>query len=109
MGSSAPRPCAERRRARIAMLLAAAASAAGSFACVVMVAGAVATLAVAHAHEPDDTLPAAVRMDFVPPPAGSYALHAIMAAPDGGVLDPDGPRLPLARFKGDHIHMHGPH
>src|SRR5215510_3731369 len=100
MGSSAPRPCAERRRALIAMLLAAAA-------CAVMVAGAVATLAVAHAHEPDDTVPAAVRMDFVPPPAGSYALHAIMAAPDGTVLDTDGRRLPLARFTSGKITLLG--
>ena len=52
----------------------------------------------ADAHEPDDTAPAAVTMDFVPPPAGSYALRAIMQAPDGPVLDAEGRRLPLSRF-----------
>ena len=70
------------------MRLAAAVAAAG-----IVVAG-----SSAGAHEPDDTVPAAVAMDFVPPPAGSYALHAIMPAPDGPVLDPDGRRLPLSRF-----------
>src|SRR5947208_13613589 len=83
MGSSAPRRFAESRRAWITVLLAAAVAAAGI---------------VVDAHEPDDTVPAAVTMDFVPPPAGSYALHAIMPAPDGPVLDPDGRRLPLSRF-----------
>src|SRR5215475_9900990 len=92
MASSAPRPCAERRRALIA---------------VVVVTGAVATGAVAYAHEPDDTVPAAVRMDFVPPPAGSYALHAIMAAPDGTVLDTSGRRLALSRFTSGKITLLG--
>src|SRR5262245_48371155 len=108
MGSSAPRPCAERRRALIAMLLAAAAAAAGLVAaCVVVVAGAVAPGAVAHAHEPDDTVAGVVRMDFVPPPAGSYELHAIMPAPDGTVLDTDGRRMPLSRFTSRKITLLG--
>ena len=89
------------------MLLAAAAAAAGIVAAyVVVVAGAVAT-GVAYAHEPDDTVPAAVRMDFVPPPAGSYALHAIMAAPDGIVLDTNGRRLALSRFTSGKITLLG--
>jgi protein SCO1 len=57
--------------------------------------GAVAVLAAA-AHEPDGS--PAPHMDFVPPPAGSYPLHAIMRAPDGAVLDLDGRRQPLRRF-----------
>jgi len=90
------------------MLLAAAAAAAGIVAAyVVVVTGAVATGAVAYAHEPDDTVPAAVRMDFVPPPAGSYALHAIMAAPDGTVLDTSGRRLALSRFTSGKITLLG--
>ena len=90
------------------MLLAAAAVAAGIVAAyVVVVTGAVATGAVAYAHEPDDTVPAAVRMDFVPPPAGSYALHAIMAAPDGTVLDTNGRRLALSRFTSGKITLLG--
>ncbi len=87
MASSAPRPCAEPRRVLTAVLLAAATAAAGGVA-----------PPVADAHEPDDTVPAAVTMDFVPPPAGSYTLHAIMPAPDGPVLDPEGRRLQLSRF-----------
>src|SRR5215475_7092116 len=109
MGSSAPRPCAEWRRALIVLPLAAVAAAVGVVvaACVVVVPGAVATRAVAHAHEPDETVPAAVRMDFVPPPAGSYALHAIMPAPDGTVLDIEGRRFPLSRFTGGKITLLG--
>src|SRR5206468_1220865 len=57
------------------------------------------------AHEPD--VPGAVTMDFVPPPAGSYALPAIMRAPDGTVLDPDGRRLPLSRFTAGKITLLG--
>ncbi|PYN86792.1 MAG: SCO family protein [Candidatus Rokuibacteriota bacterium] len=97
MGSSAPRRFAESRRTLSALLLAAVAAAAGD-----VVAG-----GVAAAHEPDDTVPAAVTMDFVPPPAGSYALHAIMPAPDGPVLDPDGRRLPLSRFTAGKITLLG--
>src|SRR6266850_2534112 len=84
MGSTAPRRFAESRRAL-------------SLAAIVVAAGIVGALGLAvDAHEPD--VPGAVTMDFVPPPAGSYALPAIMRAPDGTVLDPDGRRLPLARF-----------
>jgi cytochrome oxidase Cu insertion factor (SCO1/SenC/PrrC family) len=78
------------------MLLAAAVAAAG-----VVVAFGV----VVDAHEPD--VPGAVTMDFVPPPAGSYALHPIMRAPDGPVLDPDGRRLPLSRFTAGKITLLG--
>jgi len=59
------------------------------------------------AHELDDRLPAAVTMNFVPPPPGSYALHAIMRAPDGPVLDHDGRRLPLSRFTSGKITLLG--
>jgi cytochrome oxidase Cu insertion factor (SCO1/SenC/PrrC family) len=82
MGWSAPRRFAESRVALIAMLLAALAAAG----------------AVVDAHEPDDAMPGALTMDFVPPPAGSYVLHAIMRAPDGPVLDPEGRRLRLSHF-----------
>src|SRR5436309_12412041 len=92
MGSSAARRFAESRRAWVTVLLAAAVAAAE---------------VVVDAHEPDDTVPAAVTMDFVPPPAGSYALHAIMPAPDGPVLDPDGRRLPLSRFTAGKITLLG--
>src|SRR5438445_9793125 len=95
MGSSAPRPRADSRIGPIAMFLAAAAA-------VVAAAG-----IVADAHEPDDTPPAAITMDFVPPPPGSYALHPIMRAPDGPVLDPDGRRLPLSRFTAGKITLLG--
>jgi cytochrome oxidase Cu insertion factor (SCO1/SenC/PrrC family) len=96
MGPSAPPRFAESR-ALIAMLLAAAVAAAGI----------VGTRGGAGAHEPDDTVPPAVTMDFVPPPAGSYALHAIMPAPDGTVLDPDGRRLPLSHFTAGKITLLG--
>jgi cytochrome oxidase Cu insertion factor (SCO1/SenC/PrrC family) len=46
-------------------------------------------------------------MDFVPPPPGSYALNAIMRAPDGPVLDRDGRRRPLARFTAGKITLLG--
>ena len=92
MGSSAPRRFADSRVGLIAVLLAAAVAAAG---------------VVGHAHEPDDAAPAALTMDFVPPPAGSYPLHAIMRAPDGPVLDPDGRRLPLSRFTAGKITLLG--
>jgi protein SCO1/2 len=73
----------------------------------VAAAGIVVTGVGGDAHEPDDTAPAAVTMDFVPPPAGSYSLHAIMPAPDGPVLDPDGRRLPLSRFTAGKITLLG--
>jgi cytochrome oxidase Cu insertion factor (SCO1/SenC/PrrC family) len=92
MGSSARRRFAESRRGLTALLL----------------AGAVAAVAAAvGAHEPDDTLPAAATMDFVPPPAGSYALPAIMRAPDGPVVDVDGRRRPLSRFTAGKITLFG--
>jgi protein SCO1/2 len=43
-------------------------------------------------------LPAPAVMDFVPPPPGSYALHAIMRAPEGRVLDATGRGHRLSRF-----------
>lgn len=95
MGSSAPRRSAESRVGRIVRLLAAATA-------LVAVAG-----TIVEAHEPDDTAPASVTMDFVPPPPGSYSLHAIMRAPDGPVLDPDGRRRPLSRFTAGKITLLG--
>ena len=93
MDRIAPRRSAEPRRARVLTALAAAALAA--------VAGA------GRAHELDDRRPAAVTMDFVPPPPGTYALNAIMRAPDGPVLDRDGRRRPLARFTAGKITLLG--
>jgi cytochrome oxidase Cu insertion factor (SCO1/SenC/PrrC family) len=94
MDRIAPRRFAEPRRARVLTALVAAAVLAAA-------AGA------GRAHEPDDRLPAAVTMDFVPPPPGSYALNAIMRAPDGLVLDRDGRRRPLARFTAGKITLLG--
>lgn len=94
MDRIAPQRSAEPRRARVLMALAAVAALAAA-------AGA------GVAHEPDDRLPAAVTMDFVPPPPGSYALNAIMRAPDGPVLDRDGRRRPLARFTAGKITLLG--
>jgi cytochrome oxidase Cu insertion factor (SCO1/SenC/PrrC family) len=96
MGSSAPRRSADPRFGRIITVLAtvaALATAAGT--------------GPGVAHEPDDRLPASVTMDFVPPPPGSYALHAIMRAPDGPVLDRDGRRRPLSRFTSGKITLLG--
>jgi cytochrome oxidase Cu insertion factor (SCO1/SenC/PrrC family) len=93
MDRIAPRRSAEPRRARVLTALAAAVLAA--------VAGA------GRAHELDDRRPAAVTMDFVPPPPGTYALNAIMRAPDGPVLDRDGRRRPLARFTAGKITLLG--
>src|SRR5262249_43867468 len=75
-----------------------------------VLAAAVALAAAADAglaHELDDHLPAAITMDFVPPPPGSYALNVIMRAPDGPVLDRDGRRRPLARFTAGKITLLG--
>ena len=95
MGSSARRPCADSRIQPILTVLAAAAV-------LVAVAG-----IVVDAHEPDEATPGAVTMDFVPPPPGSYSLHAIMRAPAGPVLDADGRRLPLSRFTAGKITLLG--
>src|SRR5262245_15516392 len=92
MDRTAPRRSAERRLARVLTGLAAAAALAA---------------AGAGAHEADDRLPAAVTMDFVPPPPGTYVLNAIMRAPDGLVLDRDGRRRPLARFTAGKITLLG--
>lgn len=46
-------------------------------------------------------------MDFVPPPAGSYALQFIMPAPDGMVLDVQGKARALSTFTGGHITLLG--
>src|SRR6266508_831324 len=96
MGSSAPQRSAEPRFGRIITVLAAVAALATA-----------AGTGPGAAHELDDRLPASVTMDFVPPPPGSYALHAIMRAPDGPVLDRDGRRLPLSRFTSGKITLLG--
>jgi len=96
MGSSAPRRSAEPRFGRIIIVLAAVAALATA-----------AGTGPGAAHEPDARLPASVTMDFVPPPPGSYPLHAIMRAPDGPVLDRDGRRRPLARFTSGKITLLG--
>ncbi len=96
MGPSAPRRSAERRFGRIITVLAAVAALATA-----------AGTGPGAAHEPDNRLPASVTMDFVPPPPGSYALHAIMRAPDGPVLDRDGRHLPLSRFTSGKITLLG--
>ena len=96
MDSSAPRISAEPGFARIVRYLVAAAALA------VAAAGA----APSAAHDPDVGPPAG-RMDFVPPPPGSYPLHAIMRAPDGSVLDLEGRRRSLARFTSGKITLLG--
>jgi cytochrome oxidase Cu insertion factor (SCO1/SenC/PrrC family) len=58
-------------------------------------------VAAVHAHEP---LPA---LDFVPPAAGTYTLHRIMAAPDGDVLGVDGRAQRLSRFTRERITLLG--
>lgn len=50
--------------------------------------------AAAFAHGPQ----APAGPDFVPPPPGSYRLHAIMPAPDGTVVDADGRTVRLAHL-----------
>ena len=57
--------------------------------------------AFAHDVEP---LPA---LDFDPPPAGSYKLHRIMAAPDGEVLGVDGRVRRLSQFTRERITLLG--
>lgn len=42
-------------------------------------------------------------MDFVPPAAGTYALHKIMHAPAGTVLDVDGRPRPLSAYTGGRV------
>jgi protein SCO1 len=65
-------------------------------------AGALAALpAAAHGSDP---LPA---LDFTPPPAGTYTLHRIMAAPDGEVLGLDGRPQRLVRFTRERITLLG--
>jgi len=96
MDRTAPRRSAEPRLARLLTILAAAS-----------VLAAAAAAGGGAAHEPDDRMPAAVTMDFVPPPPGSYALNAIMPAPDGPVLDREGRRRPLARFTAGKITLLG--
>jgi cytochrome oxidase Cu insertion factor (SCO1/SenC/PrrC family) len=70
------------RRLSVAALIALALAAAG---------------ALAHREEHK---PVAVRpvMDYVPPPAGSYALHVIERAPDGEVIGHDGRRHRLSEY-----------
>jgi protein SCO1/2 len=87
MGSSALRRFAERRLARVLKGLAVTAALAG------VAAGA----SIGEAHDPQAAPPVGA-MEFVPPPPGTYTLHAIMRAPDGAVLDVDGRRRALARF-----------
>ena len=62
---------------------------------------ALAPAAFGHEAEP---LP---RLDFEPPPAGSYQLHRIMAAPDGIVLGVDGRMQRLSQFTRDRITLLG--
>jgi protein SCO1 len=45
-----------------------------------------------------DQLPAAPRLEFTPPAAGTYKLHAIQRAPHGVVIDSDGASRPLSRY-----------
>jgi protein SCO1/2 len=54
-------------------------------------------LAAAAFAAGDDGGPAR-KLEFVPPPAGSYRLERIMTAPGGTVLDTDDQPKPLARF-----------
>jgi protein SCO1/2 len=59
--------------------------------------------ATTFAHEPA-ALPT---LDFDPPPAGSYTLHRIMAAPDGAVLGIDGRVQRLSEFTRGRITLLG--
>ena len=46
-------------------------------------------------------------LEFVPPPPGSYQLHRIMQAPEGGVLDVDGKAARLSKYLHDRITLLG--
>ena len=46
----------------------------------------------------NDQIPQAPRLEYVPPPPGSYALPAIQRAPNGVVLAADGTSQPLALY-----------
>jgi protein SCO1/2 len=94
MGSIAPRRFAEPARVLRGLAVAAA------------LAGITAGGPAVEAHDPQAARPV-VSMEFVPPPPGSYALHAIMRAPDGAVLDVDGRRRALARFTSGKITLLG--
>jgi protein SCO1 len=59
--------------------------------------------ALASSHEVG-SLPA---LDFDPPPAGSYQLHRIMAAPDGEVVGIDGRAQRLSQFTRNRITLLG--
>jgi protein SCO1 len=96
MGSTAPRRFAEPGRARALKALAAA----------VAFAGVAAGGPAVGAHEPQAARPVAT-MEFVPPPPGSYTLHAIMRAPNGAVLDVDGRPQALVRFTSGKITLLG--
>lgn len=61
------------------------------------------SVATALAHEPTAFPP----LDYDPPPAGSYALHRIMAAPDGEVLGIDGRPQRLSKFTRGRITLLG--
>jgi len=65
-----------------------------------LLAALLAAPALAHHVE----LPA---LDFVPPAAGSYALHRIMPAPDGQVVGLDGRMQPLSRYTRGQITLLG--
>jgi cytochrome oxidase Cu insertion factor (SCO1/SenC/PrrC family) len=52
----------------------------------------------AAAHAARDEPPAAPRMEYKPPPAGSYRLERIQRVPAGRVLDSDGAAHPLSAF-----------
>ena len=60
--------------------------------------------ATAQAHSKHDALP---RLQFVPPPPGSYSLNRIMSAPDGQVLNVDGKAHALSQFTGGKLTLLG--
>jgi cytochrome oxidase Cu insertion factor (SCO1/SenC/PrrC family) len=66
-----------------------------------LVAALVAAPALAHHVE---LLPP---LEFVPPPPGSYALHRIMRAPEGRVLDVEGKAARLSEYLHDRITLLG--
>ncbi len=63
-----------------------------------------APFALGHEGEEGEPLPA---LDFVPPPAGSYQLYRIMAAPDGTVLGTDDRAQRLSVFTHGRITLLG--